>query len=97
MVDSIDVPQDLELQDVIAWGLGAVDLLCVAAGGVVAWWLYLGLPEPMPARLAASLPVAVAGVVLGALRIGDTAAREWLVLALGYVLRPRLLVTGAER
>ena len=28
----VSVPQHLELDDVVAWGLGATDLLCVAAG-----------------------------------------------------------------
>ena len=43
------MPQHLELDDVIAFGLGATDLLCVLAGCVVAWWLYLAVPGA-PAR-----------------------------------------------
>jgi len=93
-VEPIDVPQDLELQDVIAWGLSALDLLCLTGGAVVAWWLYLALPDWMPARLAVALPAALAGAALGLLRVGDITARQWLVVACAYALRPRLLVTG---
>ena len=66
----------------------------MAAGGVVAWWLYLALPDPMPGRVAAALAVAVAGVALGVLRIGDATAREWMVRVGAFALRCRVLVTG---
>src|SRR5206468_3793655 len=85
-VEPIDVPQDLELQDVIAWGLSALDLLCLTGGAVVAWWLYLALPDWMPARLGVALPAALAGAALGLLRVGDITARQWLVDAWASLL-----------
>ena len=48
----------------------------------------------MPARLGVALPAALAGAALGLLRVGDITARQWLVVACAYALRPRLLVTG---
>ena len=32
-IESVKVPQHLELTDVVAWGLGPIDLLCVVLGG----------------------------------------------------------------
>lgn len=88
------MPQHLELEDVIAWGLGATDLLCVAAGAVSAWWLYLNLPLGFDLRVAAAAPPVVAGVALGMLRFGDLAFRDWLRIALRYASRPRTLICG---
>ena len=94
-MEAVKVPQHLELDDVIAFGLGATDLLCVAAGGVVAWWLYLAVPgTPMVRFAAASLP-ALVGVALGVLRFGEVGVRDWLAIALAYAVRPGILVTGA--
>jgi len=91
----VTVPQHLELEDVIAWGLGPLDLLCVVAGAVVSWWLYLALPDAAsPLRVAFVTPPALAGAALGTLRVGGLAVRQWLVIAFAYVLRPRILVTG---
>lgn len=86
------VPQHLELQDVVAWGLGAVDLLCVIGALTVSWWLYLTLSADPALRLALVLPIAAAGLACGFVRVGDVALREWASLALAYLLRPRVLV-----
>ncbi len=95
-MDAVKVPQHLELEDVIAFGLGPIDLLCVVVGALVAWWLYLVLPGEPALRLGASTPPALLGLALGVLRIGDLALREWLGIALAYALRPRVLVTGGS-
>jgi hypothetical protein len=93
-MESVKVPQHLELEDVIAWGLGPTDLFCVVVGGVVASWLYLALPGEPVLRLSAAIPPAAVGVALGVLRTGERALREWLLIALAYALRPHVLVSG---
>ncbi len=93
-MEAVKVPQHLELDDVIAFGLGATDLLCVVAGGVVAWWLYLALPGAAVLRVALAALPALLGLALGVLRLGELGLRDWLGVALAYALRPRVLVTG---
>ena len=93
-MDAVKVPQHLELEDVIAWGLGPVDLLCVVAGALCAWWLYLALPGEEVLRAIAAAPLGLVGFALGVLRIGHLALREWIALAIAYALRPRILTTG---
>jgi len=90
------VPQHLELDDVIAFGLGALDLVCVAAGACVGWWLALVLTGDPVARVVIATPFVTAGLVFGVARPGERSCRTWLALALGYVLRARVLVTGAD-
>ncbi len=86
------MPQHLELDDVIAWGMGAADLLCVIAGAVVGWWLYLACAGELWLRLLCGGLALMLGVALGLPRIGDLALREWLLIAASYLLRPRVLV-----
>jgi len=88
------VPQHLELEDVIAWGLGAADLLCVAAGAVSAWWVYLNLPLAFDLRVAAAAPALLAGMAFGTVRLGELALRDWVRIALRYAARPRTLISG---
>lgn len=95
-MEAAKVPQHLELEDVIAFGLGPTDLLCVVGGGVLGWWLYLALPGEPVLRAIAAGPAALVGIALGVLRIGELALREWLGIAVGYALRPRVLVTGGR-
>lgn len=92
-MESVRVPQHLELQDVVAWGLGALDLLCVVGGFAVAWWLYLALPGPAAARVVSAAPFALVGLACGVVRIGELPLRDWLIIAFAYALRPRVLVT----
>lgn len=91
------VPQHLELDDVIAWGLEAVDLIWVAAGAIAGWWLYAYVPADLDVRIAAATPFVVVGLALGALRFGDLALRDWIALAVHYALRPRVLLVGGEQ
>lgn len=93
-MDAVKVPQHLELEDVIAWGLGPIDLLCVVAGALVGWWLYLALPGEPALRVIAATPPAFAGLALGVLRLGDLALRDWIGIVAGYALRARVLATG---
>ena len=91
------MPQHLELEDVIAWGLGAVDLMCVAAGAAAGWWLYEFLPGDLDIRIGAAVPLAVVGLGLGVMRFGDLTLRDWVTLGVRYVLRPRRLLVGGGR
>ena len=91
------MPQHLELEDVIAWGLEAVDLMWVAAGAAAGWWLYAYLPADLDVRIAAATPFAVAGLALGVVRFSDLALRDWAALALHYALRPRVLLMGGAQ
>ena len=88
------MPQHLELEDVIAWGLGAADLMCVAAGAVSAWWLFLNLRIGFDLRVAAAAPLVMAGLAFGTLRLGELALRDWARIALRYASRPRTLIGG---
>ncbi len=91
-MDAVKVPQHLDLSDVIAFGLGAVDLLCVACGATLGWWLYLALPGEPLLRAAVAAPFAAAGLALGVVRIGELTLREWALVVLAYARRPRRLV-----
>ena len=92
--ESVKVPQHLELEDVVAWGLGVVDLLCVLAGAAVAWWLYLAIPGDVVLRTTAAAPAVLAGLSIGLLHLGGIGLREWMVIAIRYAARPRVLITG---
>jgi hypothetical protein len=96
-VEPVKVPQHLELEDVIAWGLETVDLMWVAAGAAAAWWVYAYLPANLDIRIAGATPFAIAGLALGTVRIGDLALREWIALAAHFALRPRRLLVGGEQ
>jgi hypothetical protein len=92
--ESVKVPQHLELDDVVAWGLGVVDLLCVLAGAAAGWWLYLVIPGDIVLRIAAAAPAVGGGLSIGMLRLGGVGLRQWLAVVIGYAARPRVLITG---
>jgi hypothetical protein len=94
-VEAAKVPQHLELDDVLAWGLSAVDLLCVITGAAAGWWLYLVVSGELALRVLVAAPAVIAGFAVGTLRLGELSLRDWVALALAYALRPRVLVTGA--
>ena len=95
-MEPVKVPQHLELDDVIAWGLEAVDLIWVAAGAIAGWWLYAYVPADLDVRIAAATPFAIGGLALGVVRFDELALRDWIVLAAHFALRPRRLFAGGR-
>ena len=93
-MESARVPQHLELEDVVAWNLGAVDLLCVFAGAVVGWWLYLDLPDAIVLRIVAAALCVLAGAGLGVVRVAGLPLRGWIALSATFLIRARLFVAS---
>ena len=91
------VPQHLELDDVVAWGLGAGDLLCIALGCVGAWSVVSSLDAALPLRVLLAAPVLAAGSALGVVRVGSRSLRSWAAAAAAFLMRRRVLVTGSSR
>ena len=91
----VKVPQHLDLEDVLLWGLGVVDLLFVAAAGVIAWWLWIDLPL-VPIRVIAVAPVVLIGAVLGPGTFQERTMRDWLLTLARYSARPRRRLFGAK-
>ena len=87
------VPQHLDLEDVVVWGLTAADLLCAVAGVAVGWWFALRISDVLVLQLAVGALPALLGLALGVVRVGDSSLRGWFVLALRYATRPRRLLT----
>ena len=90
------VPQNLELDDVVAWGMGATDLLCLVGGAVVSWWLYLAAPGELASRVLLAAPGVVVGLALGLVRVEGRSLREWLITASAFLVRPRVLRVGGR-
>ena len=90
------VPQNLELDDVVAWGMGAIDLLCLVGGAVVSWWLYLAAPGELASRVLLAAPGVVVGLALGVVRVEGRSLREWLITASTFLARPRVLRVGGR-
>lgn len=96
-MEPVKVPQHLELDDVIAWGLEAVDLIWVAGGATAAWWLYAYLPLDFDVRILAATPFAIVGLALGVMRFGGLALRDWIALAGDFAMRPHVLLLGDDQ
>ena len=92
-MEAAKVPQHLELDDVVAWGFGAVDLLWATGGAACGWWLYLALPDSPICVLIAGT-VAAAGLLFGLARVDGDPLRTWLAKVIAFGVRARLLVTG---
>lgn len=90
------VPQHLELDDVVAWNLGALDLAWLVAGAVIGWWLYLQLPDPIVLRVAAAVVAIIIGIGLGVTRVGGLPLRGWVTAAVAFLFRGRLFIAGGR-
>ena len=92
-MESVKVPQHLDLDDQVAWGLSGTDLLWLVSGVALGWWLYLRVPGPLALQLAIGAPPALVGATVAFVRVGERTLRGWVVVAVAYLLRPRVLVT----
>jgi len=95
-MEPVKVPQHLEIEDVLVFGLSAADLLWLAGGLLVGWWIVLNLPAPFPLQLAAAAPAAIAGSVLGPARLAGRPVRTWMAELLAFAARPRRRVYRGE-
>ena len=95
-MEPVKVPQHLEIEDVLVWGLSATDLMWLAGGLLVGWWIYLNLPAPLPLQLAAAAPAAIAGSVLGPGRFAERPLRSRIAELLAFASRPRRRVYRAD-
>ena len=95
-MESARVPQHLELEDVVAWNLGALDLLCLLAGAVVGWWLYLNLPDPIVGRIAGAALAVLVGVAVGVMRVAGLPLRAWITVSVAFAVRGRLFVASGR-
>ena len=88
-MEPVKVPQHLEIEDVLVFGLTAADLLWLAGGLLVGWWIVLNLPAPFPLQLAAAAPAAIAGAAFGPCRLAGRPLRDWSTDLMAFALRPR--------
>ncbi len=91
----VKVPQNLDLEDVLVWGLGAVDLLVLATAGLIVWWLWVAIPSA-PIRVAAVTPIVLVAALLGPGSFQGRTLRDWLVTLARYKARPRRRVFGEK-
>jgi len=96
--DRVRLPADVELEDKLAFGLTARQLLLLGATGLITYTLYTLAASALPLAVAAvvCVPVAVPGAVLALGRKdglpADTLARH----ALRHLLRPRRRLLAPE-
>jgi hypothetical protein len=88
-MEPVKVPQHLEIEDVLVFGLSAADLLWLAGGLLVGWSIVLNLPAPFPMQLAAAAPAAIGGTLFGPARLGGRPLRAWSTELMAFALRPR--------
>ena len=90
------MPQHLELDDVVVFGLSATDLLYLVGGSILGWWLYVALPIDVAVRVVGAGASAAAGSLFGIARVDGRSARAWIVVLLAFVVRPRVLRIGGR-
>lgn len=95
-MEPVKVPQNLELKDVLVWGLEAADLASLAIGAVCGWCVYVVLPGPLALRLPLALPALAVGLAFAIGRVQERSLREWAWVVLAYLARPRRHLYGAE-
>ncbi|HEY8739416.1 MAG TPA: hypothetical protein VIN56_02335 [Candidatus Dormibacteraeota bacterium] len=93
-MEPVRVHQHLELDDVLAFGMGAVDLVVLGGAVLISCWIYLRAGLPLPARLLLSAVALASGGLLGPGRVGDRKVRDLVLAGLQYLRRPRLRLTG---
>ncbi len=91
------MPQHLEVEDVLAWGMSATDLIWLVGPLAAAWWIYFHLPAPLPVRIAVTAPPAVLGCLLGPAQFGGRSLRGFASALLAFISRPRCQTYGGKR
>src|SRR5919197_1458497 len=91
MVERVRLPADVELEDRLAFGLTARQLLLLGAAALAAYGLYsVAAPlVPLPVAVAAAAPVAIAGALLALGRLEGLPADRLALAALGHLRSPR--------
>jgi len=94
----VKLPADLELEDKLAFGLTARQLLLLAATVVPVYGLYTFAASLLPAAVAAALcaPLAIVGAVLALGRRDGLPADRLARLALHYLTTPRRRLLAPE-
>src|ERR671930_109637 len=87
MVERVRLPADVELEDRLAFGLTARQLLLLGAAALAAYGLYAVAAAllPLPAAVAAAAPVAVAGALLALGRVEGLPADRLALAALAHL------------
>ena len=89
-MESVRVPQHLELEDVLAFGMGAVDLVLLGASALLAAWFYMRATlAPVELRVVLGFLVLGTGGLLGPARLAGVPIRELGLAALAFLKRPR--------
>lgn len=96
--DRVRLPADVELEDKLAFGLTARQLLLLGATAVLTYGLYISASSALPLPIAAALcaPLAIAGTVLALGRRDGLPADRLARLAVRYLASPRRRLLAPE-
>lgn len=96
--DRVRLPADVELEDKLAFGLTARQLLLLGATALIAYALYALAAPPLPLPVAVGLcaPVVIAGVLLALGRKDGLPADRLARHALGHLAAPRRRLLAPE-
>jgi hypothetical protein len=94
---SASIPADVDTPDKIVYGLTARQLAVLAVAGVIGYGIVqaVGTLLPQPVLIAILTPVAGAAVVLALGRRDGLSMDVWLLSAVRYTRRPKLLAPAA--
>lgn len=87
-MDGIQFADGFDTPDRLAFGLGAPQLVAVAAGALLAVGL-VHLPVPGAISVPAAAMVVSLAAALGWLRVAGRPLLDWALFALGHLVRPR--------
>src|ERR671930_383463 len=98
MVERVRLPADVELEDRLAFGLTARQLLLLGAAAFAAYGLYSAVAAllPLPAAVVAAAPVAIAGALLALGRVEGLPADRLALAAFAHLRAPRRRVLAPE-
>ncbi|MFZ0217602.1 MAG: PrgI family protein [Candidatus Dormiibacterota bacterium] len=81
------IPQDVDLEDRLVFGLTPVRFGYLVIGGLAAFTVWSAQWGPAPIRLAVALPLAAAGLALAWGRLAGRAVDGWVADALRFLAR----------